>query len=306
MASRQLTALLEGMRAQGGYDLDLMSMRKMMSRLPAYPRPDDMTWEEVDAGSTPAIWVTPENGEADRAIIYLHGGGYATGSARDYLAIACHLARAARGRVLAVDYRLAPEHPFPAALDDALAAYAFLRESGYAPDRIALAGDSSGGGLVVATLIALRDRGEPLPRTGVCLCPWTDLTLSGPSLVSNAERDPMIRASTLTRMAEAYLGDRDRRTPTASPLFADLAGLPPLLVQVGSSELLHDDAVRLAEQADAAGVDVTLQVWEDAFHVWHSFADHLPEAQEAMARIGAHLDHHFSQDSIDRTPAHEH
>lgn len=303
MASRQLTAMLDGMRATGPYDGDLMSMRTMMSRLPGYPRPADMTWEDVDAGGTPAIWVTPEDGEADRVVVYLHGGGYATGSAREYLSLASHLARAARARVLAVDYRLAPEHPFPAAIDDALAAYAFVQASGYDSDRVVFAGDSSGGGLVLGTLVTLRDRGEPLPRTAVCLCPWTDLTLSGASLSANAERDPMVRLSTLTQMTEAYLGEHDRRTPTASPLFADLSGLPPLLVQVGTSELLRDDATRLAERAEAAGVDVTLQVWEDTFHVWQSFADHLPEAQEAVAGIGAYVDQHLT---LDRTPADDH
>jgi acetyl esterase/lipase len=290
MASQQLQALLEGMRAAGPYEGDLLSMRKMMSRMPAYPKPDDMTWEKTDAAGTPAMWLNPDNGEPGRVIVYLHGGGYSTGRVEKYLALGSHLARAARARVLAVDYRLAPEHPFPAAIEDALAAYRFARSSGYAPEQIALAGDSSGGGLVLGTLIELRDRGEPMPRTAICLCPWTDLTLSGASLESNADRDPMIRKSTLTMMAQAYLGELDRRTPTASPLFADLAGLPPLLVQTGSSELLFDDAMRLAERAEAAGVDVTLQIFDDTFHVWQSFADHLPEAQDAMACIASHVD----------------
>lgn len=293
MASRQLQALLERMAAAGRYDDDLMSMRKMMSRLPAYPKPDDITWEKVDVAGTSAIWVSPDNGKPDRVIVYLHGGGYSTGRAAEYLALASHLARATRARVLAVDYRLAPEHPFPAAIEDARAGYGFARSAGYAPGQIALAGDSSGGGLVLATLIELRDRGESLPRTAICICPWTDLSLSGASLQANADRDPMIRQSTLALMAEAYLGERDRRTPTASPLFADLAGLPALLVQAGSSELLFDDATRLAERAEAAGVDVTLQIWDDTFHVWHSHADHLPEAQDAMAQIGSHVDKQF-------------
>lgn len=293
MASRQLQALLERMRAAGPYEGDLMSMRKMMGRMPVYPKPDDITWEKVDAAGTPAIWVSPDNAEPDRVVVYLHGGGYSTGTVEEYLALASHLARATRARVLAVDYRLAPEHPFPAAIEDALAAYGFVRSSGHHPEQIALAGDSSGGGLVLGTLLELRERGDAMPRTAICLCPWTDLTLSGASLQANADHDPMVRPSTLTLMAQAYLGERDRRTPTASPLFADLTGLPPLLVQTGSSELLADDATRLAERAEAAGVDVTLQAWEDTFHVWHSYADHLPEAQDALGQIGSHADKHF-------------
>jgi acetyl esterase/lipase len=290
MASEQLLGLLKSFRAAGSFDGDLMSTRKMLSRTPAYPKPDDITWEAHDAGGVHAEWVTPDDVEAGRVVVYLHGGGYATGSAEGFRSLSSHLARATRARVLAVDYRLAPEHPYPAALDDAIAAYGHVLSSGHAPEHITLVGDSSGGGLVLATLVALRDRGEPLPATAVCLCPWTDMTLSGASIEANAETDPMVRAATLALFAEAYLGDHDRRTPTASPLFADLAGLPPILVQVGADELLVDDAKRLAERATAAGVEVTLEVWDDVFHVWHAFADLLPEARDAIANIGEHLD----------------
>jgi acetyl esterase/lipase len=223
-------------------------------------------------------------------VVYLHGGGYATGSAETFRSLSTHLARATRSRVLAVDYRLAPEHPYPAALEDAIASYRFVRSAGFAPDQVALVGDSSGGGLALGTLVALRDRGEPLPGCAVCLCPFTDLTLSGASLEANADTDPMVSAATLALMADAYLGDLDRRTPCASPLFADLNGLPPLLVQVGSGELLLDDATRFADRAEAAGVDVTLEPWDEVFHVWHSFADLLPEAREAIARVGTYVD----------------
>ena len=290
MASKQLQGLLENFRSAGSFDGDLLSMRKMMSRAPAYPKPDDIEWEPHDAAGVPAEWVTAAGGEAGRAVVYLHGGGYATGTVEGFRSLSSHLARATRARVLAVDYRLAPEHPYPAALDDAIAAYDSVVSSGYAPGQIALIGDSSGGGLVLGTLVALRDRGEPLPATAVCLCPWTDLTLSGASVEANGDTDPMVRATTLGLMADAYLGANDRRTPTASPLFADLAGLPPLLVQVGSGELLADDAKRLAERATAAGVDVTLELWPDVFHVWHAFADLLPEARDAIATIGAYVD----------------
>jgi monoterpene epsilon-lactone hydrolase len=290
MASIELQKLLEGIRAAGSFDGDLLTMRKMMSRAPAYPEPADITWRPVDASGVPSEWVIPDDCVAGRAVVYLHGGGYATGTLDSARPLFSHLARATRASLLAVDYRLAPEHPFPAAVDDAVTAYRFAISCGHAPDAIALCGDSSGGGLALATLIALRDLGDPMPGTTICMSPWTDLTLSGTSLVVNRDADPMVSATTLALMADAYLGEVDRRSPTASPLFADLRGLPPLLLQVGSSELLLDDATRFAERAEAADVDVTLEIWDDVFHVWHSFADLLPEARDAIARIGTYVD----------------
>ena len=290
MASIELQKLLENIRAAGSFDGDLMTMRKMMSRAPAYPKPEDITWEPLDAAGVPAEWVTPDDCEPGRALVYFHGGGYATGTLESTRALSSHVARAARARVLAVDYRLAPEHPFPAAVDDGVRAYRFAISEGHAPEAIALCGDSSGGGLVLATLIALRDLGDPMPGTAICMSPWTDLTLSGNSLQVNGDADPMVSATTLALMADAYLGEVDRRSPTASPLFADLTGLPPLLLQVGSSELLLDDTTRFAERAEAADVDVTVEIWDDVFHVWHSFADLLPEARDAIAHIGTYAD----------------
>ena len=290
MASEELQGFIKHIRAAGSFDGDLMAMRKMTSRAPAYAQPADITWEAVDAGGVPAEWVIPDDCAAGRTIVYFHGGGYATGSVESSRSLSCHLARASRARVLAVDYRLAPEHPFPAAVDDAVAAYRFAISAGHEPEHIVLCGDSSGGGLALGALVALRDLGDPLPRTAICLSPWTDLTLSGASLEKNRESDPMVSASTLGLMADAYMGETDRRSPTASPLFADLAGLPPLLLQVGSGELLVDDSTRFAERAQAAGVEVTLELWDDVFHVWHAFADLLPEARDAFAQIGNYLD----------------
>jgi epsilon-lactone hydrolase len=290
MASRELQKLLESIRAAGSFDGDLATMRTMMSRAPAYPTPEDITWEPLDASGVLGEWVVPDDCVPGRAVVYFHGGGYATGTIESARGLSSHLARATRARVLAVDYRLAPEHPLPAAIDDAVTAYRFAISAGHAPEAIALCGDSSGGGLALATLVALRDLGDPLPRTAICLSPWTDLTLSGRSLQANRDADPMVSASTLALMADAYLGAVDRRTPTASPLFADLAGLPPLLLQVGSTELLLDDSTRFAERAEAAGVDVTLEIWDDVFHVWQSFADLLPEARDAIARVGSYVD----------------
>lgn len=293
MPSKELQGFLESIRAMGSFEADLMTMRKMTSRAPAYPKPADVTWEPVDAEGVPAEWVTPEDCVPGRAVVYLHGGGYATGTLDSARSVSTHLARAARSRLLAVDYRLAPEHPFPAAVEDALAAYRFALASGHEPEATALCGDSSGGGLALATLVALREHGDPMPAAAVCMSPWTDLTLSGASLQANRDSDPMVSAKTLGLMADAYLGEGDRRSPTASPLFAELTGLPPLLLQVGSGELLVDDTNRFAARARAAGVDVTVELWDDVFHVWQAYADLLPEARDAIAQIGTYLDRHL-------------
>ena len=199
------------------------------------------------------------------------------------------LSRAAGARVLNVDYRLAPEHPYPAAVDDALAVYRAVLADGVDPARIAIGGDSAGGGLTLATLVALRDAGDPLPAAGVCISPWTDLSLSGESIRTKAAEDPLIQPSQLAWMAGLYLGDADPKAPTASPLFANLSGLPPLLVHVGTAEILLDDATLLAERAREAGVDVTLEAWEEMIHTWHNFADLLPEGREAIEGIGKYL-----------------
>ena len=290
MASSELQGLLENIRAAGSFESDLMTMRKMMSRAPTYPQPADITWEPLDAAGMSAEWVIPDGCEPGRALVHFHGGGYALGTLESTRALCSHIARATRARLLSVDYRLAPEHPFPAAVDDAVTAYRFTISEGYAPEAVALCGDSSGGGLALATLVALRERGDPMPAAAICMSPWTDLTLSGSSLQENRDADPMVSAATLTLMADAYLGEVDRRSPTASPLFADLAGLPPLLVQVAAGELLIDDATRFAERAQEAGVEVTLEIWEEVFHVWHAFADLLPEARAAIARIGTYVE----------------
>jgi acetyl esterase/lipase len=291
MASPQLERVIAMMRKADPLGSgDLMTIRKITAGAPPYPKPDDITWEAINAGGVPAEWVVPNDCEPGRVVVYFHGGGYATGTIHANRGLCSHIARAARARVLSVDYRLAPEHRFPAALDDAVAAYRFVVAEGYAPAHVALGGDSSGAGLVLGALVALRDAGDPLPGTAVCICPWTDLTLSGATVEANREKDPMVRASVLALMADAYLGKADPRLPTASPLFADVTGLPPLLVQVGTAELLLDDSRRFAELAKAAGVDVTLEIWDDMIHVWHSFADLLPEGREAVARIGSYVD----------------
>jgi len=247
----------------------------------------DVVRQPVRAGGVPAEWVSTPEASAARVILYLHGGGYVIGSINTHRDLASRLSRAAGARVLLIDYRLAPEHPFPAAVDDATAAYRWLLATGVAPAQIAIAGDSAGGGLTVATLVALRDAGAPLPAAGVCLSPWVDLEGIGASMTTKASVDPMVQRDGLLQMAALYLNGQPARTPLAAPLYADLTGLPPLLVQVGTAETLLDDSTRLAERARAAGVAVTLEPWDDMVHVWQIFAAMLPEAREAIDRIGA-------------------
>ena len=251
-----------------------------------FPVPPGVRFESVDAGGVPAEWMVPSGASAQRTLLYLHGGGYLVGGARDYRDTVSRIAGAAQARALTIDYRLAPEHPHPAAVEDAVTAYRWLLANGTDPARIVLAGDSAGGGLSVATLVSLRDQGMRLPAAAVCICPWVDMEMAGASMDGNAESDPLVKRDVVTGMATAYLAGQDPRTPLASPLHADLKGLPPLLIQVGSAETLLDDARRLADRARAAGVDVTYEAWPDMVHVWHLFGSFLPEAQQAIQRIG--------------------
>jgi acetyl esterase/lipase len=274
---------------------DVLTMRKNMEAVTAAaPRPEDVAFTPVDANGVPAEWTVAPDARDDVAIVYLHGGGYAMGSVATHRGLCARLSRAARARVLSVDYRLGPEHPHPAAVEDAMAAVRFVRGSDFAPGRTAVAGDSAGGGLTLAALVALRDAGDPAPAAGLCVSPWTDLAFTGDTIVTKADEDPMVRAADLALMADAYLAGHDAKAPLASPLYADLAGLPPLLIQVGSAEILLDDAVRAAERAREAGVDVHLRVWPDMIHVWHAFADLLPEGQQAVEEMAAFLEPHLA------------
>src|SRR6202795_3038223 len=196
------------------------------------------------------------------------------------------ISRASKARVLGLNYRLAPEHPFPAAVDDSVAAYRWMLAQGLKPNRIAVAGDSAGGGLTVATLVAIRNAKLPVPGAGVCLSPWIDMEGLGESMKTRAAADPVVQREGLLGMAAAYLGGQNARTPLAAPLYADLKGLPPLLIQVGEAETLLDDSIRLAERARKSGVDVTLEPWADMIHVWQLFAPVLPEGSEALTAAG--------------------
>jgi monoterpene epsilon-lactone hydrolase len=256
---------------------------QMASALPVAP---DVNCEPVKAGGVAAEWVTAPGADPGRAILYLHGGGYVIGSLNTHRAFAGMLSRAAQARVLVIDYRLAPEHPHPAAVEDAVSAYRWMLSSGLQPARIAVGGDSAGGGLAVATLVAIRDAGMTMPAAGVCLSPWVDLEALGASMTTKADVDPIVQKPALLQMAAMYLGGKDPRTPLAAPLYADLSGLPPMLIQVGTSETLLDDAARLADRARKAGVNVTYEPWDGMIHVWQIFAPILEEGAQAIDRIG--------------------
>lgn len=279
--------------ARSGYD----ALGQMLSP------PPEATFEPIDLGGVPGAVVTTPSADPGRSIVYLHGGGYCIGSLTSHRAMVGHLAQHAKATVYAVDYRLAPEHPAPAALEDAVRAYRWVVEGVGSPTRTVIAGDSAGGGLTLATLLALRDGGGPLPAAGVLVSPWADLSQSGESMVSKAAEDPLVRAQDLDEWSRHYRGDVPAEDPRVSPLFGDLAGLPPLLIDVGTSEVLLDDARRVARRAITAGVDVTLTEGEELIHVWHFFAGAVPEADEALARIGRFIEARTPATSHRSTPS---
>jgi acetyl esterase/lipase len=251
--------------------------------------PANTTFAPTEIAGMPGAWVGSPEAAPERVLFFLHGGGFNSGSCVTHRELAARLCLASGARVLLVDYRLAPEHPFPAAVHDAAAGYQWLLAQGLRPDQIIIAGDSAGGGLALAALLLLREREVALPAAGVLLSPWLDLALAGASIESRAAIDPLCSREDLATAAALYLGGADPATPLASPLYADLRGLPPLLIQVGDHEVLLSDATRLGERAKAAGVDVTLEVWDAMWHVWQAWAAVLPEGQQAIERIGAYI-----------------
>lgn len=255
----------------------------------AYTLPDDIRTETAEIGGVTAEWTEAPGAEADRVILFLHGGGYVSGSIKSHRHMIAEAGRQARARTLALGYRLAPEHPFPAALEDTVAAYRALLASGWDPARIVLAGESAGGGLALATLVTLRDAGDRLPGRVWCSSPWVDLTMSGATMASKAAVDPLIQRDYLRELATLYLGGTDPRDGRVSPLFADLGGLPPMLIQVGSAETLLDDSLSLAGHAGSADVAVTLEIWPDMIHAWHLFHPQLAAGRAALRAVGRFL-----------------
>jgi len=294
MPSEQLQTIIQTLRSRPiPKDLSMEEQRANFEQVASFfPVPPDVRREPVDAGGVSAEWVTAPGAADDKVILYLHGGGYVMGSINTHREMISRLSRAASARALAIDYRLAPEHPQPAAVEDSTAAYRWLVSTGVDPARLVIAGDSAGGGLTVATLVALRDAGDPLPAAAVCLSPWVDLECLGESMTTKVEVDPMVQREGALEGAKAYLGDAHPRTPLAAPLYADLTGLPPLLIQVGTAEVLLDDSTRLAEHARSAGMEVILEPWDDMIHVWQFFAAMLPEGQQAIDRIGGFIRKH--------------
>jgi monoterpene epsilon-lactone hydrolase len=254
-----------------------------------YPIPADVRVEAADANGVRAEWTTTPEADPARVILFLHGGGYVSGSLNSHRHMVAQAGREAGARTLALEYRLAPEHPFPAALEDAIAGYRFLLSRGFTPDQIAVAGDSAGGGLAVALPVSARDAGIPLPACIWCSSPWVDLEATGSSLTTKAAVDPMIQKPYLIELAASYLNGADPRSPLASPLHAELRGLPPMLIQVGSAETLLDDSVRLAGVAGAADIRVRLEVWPDMIHAWHLFYQEVAGGRRALAEAGAFI-----------------
>jgi len=293
MASKELEQVLEIMRSRPVPEEPptIQEMRDGMEAAPQFPLEEDVRCEATSILGIPGEWISTPESEEDRVLYYLHGGGYVMGSVNTHRVMISHLARATKARALAIDYRLAPENPFPAAIADATAVYRWLLATNN-PKKMVVAGDSAGGGLTMATLLALRDAGDPLPAAGVCISPWVDMEGLGESMTTKADIDPMVGKDGIVQMGKTYLGDEDPRAPLASPIYADLTGLPPLLIQVGTAETLLDDSTRLAAKGKEAGVDVTLETWEDMIHVWHSYAPMLPEGQQAIDRIGEFVSKH--------------
>jgi epsilon-lactone hydrolase len=269
---------------------NLAERRKRLDALGAqYSLPEDVRVDGVDANGVVAEWTTTPVADPSRAILFLHGGGYISGSLDSHRHMIAQAGREAQARTLSLGYRLAPEHPFPAALDDALVGYRFLLSSGFRAKRIVVAGESAGGGLAIAMLVSARKAGLELPACTWCSSPWVDLALSGGSMTTKAAVDPLISKTYLEELATAYLHGADPRTPLASPIYADLNGLPPMLIQVGSSETLLDDSTRLAAVAGAAGVRVTLEIWPDMIHAWHLFYQQVAAGRRALASVGAFI-----------------
>ncbi|MGA2013174.1 MAG: alpha/beta hydrolase fold domain-containing protein [Solirubrobacteraceae bacterium] len=296
--SQQQRDALDQLLRDGQLDLggDVAEQRVIFEEMmAAIPIPADVTTSSGTLGGIPVVNVGVAGADPNRIIFYLHGGAYAIGTAASSVGLASDLARRAGSRLVSVDYRLAPEHPYPAAIDDAVAAYRGLLDTGLAASAIAIAGESAGAGLAAATLVALKHAGLPQPTAAVLMSPWVDLTLSGESISAKAAVDPALTPEGLRRRAADYVADGDRTADLVSPTFADLTELPPLLIQAGSHEILLDDATRLAARAAAADVAVTLEVTPGVPHVFQAFAAMLDEADAALTSAGEFLRAHLAR-----------
>ncbi|WML55930.1 alpha/beta hydrolase [Neobacillus sp. PS2-9] len=283
---------LQMSKANQSPEANIETARQGLEALSALtPVAQDITVEKVEIEGIAAEWVTAPNAVEDRVFLYLHGGAYIMGSCNTHRYLASKLSRSTAARVLVPEYRLAPEHPFPAAIEDAVSVYRWLLNSGVSSKNIVIGGDSAGGGLTLATLLSLKDAGDPLPALAVLLSPWTDMEGTGESMVTRAEVDPWLSPDATRLTPALYIRDLDPRHPLVSPIYADLTGLPSLLVHVGNDEILLSDAARLVDRARAAGVEVSFKVWDDMWHVFQTFA--IPEGQQAIDEIGEFITKHF-------------
>jgi acetyl esterase/lipase len=291
--ARAVRALIR-LNVRNGRSLTLEERRVRIDRRASMaPLPAGTTVEPFEASGVRGEWVYAAGSRGDRVILYLHGGAFCVGSLRSHRGLIARVCAAAGACALSLDYRLAPEHPFPAALEDALAAYRHLAAGEPGHSRMALCGDSAGANIILSALVMLRDAGDPMPAAAVCISPPTDLTGSSASLRTRARLDPMITMEMVTPLLRAYALNADTADPRLSPLLADLHGLPPLLIHVGSREILHDDSLRFANKASHAGVDVRLEIGRGLWHVWHAAAPWVPEADAAIRRIGSFLREHI-------------
>ncbi len=286
MSDPEITALREVIAKRPRSDDIGQRRRDIDARGKGYKLPGDVIVEPVSADGVKAEWTSTPDADRSKAILYLHGGGYVIGSLDSHRHVAAEAGRTARARTLVLDYRLAPEHPFPAAVEDAVAGYRFLLAGGVQPGGITIAGDSAGGGLVVAAMMAIRDAGLRQPACGWAISPWVDMEAIGESMISKAATDPTVQQAGILDMAKLYLHGADPRSPLAAPIYGDLRGLAPLLIQVGAAETLLDDAIRLARIAGAADVAVDLQIWPEMIHVWHLYHPELAAGRRAIAAGG--------------------
>jgi epsilon-lactone hydrolase len=284
VAEAEIQAVLADIDANPWPD-DVVSARLLYDQM-GPPIAADIAIRPVQVGGVRARTLTPPRYDRQRAVLFLHGGGYVYGSLASHAGMAAEIGRAAAAVCLQLDYRLAPEHPYPAALEDTVAAYEWLLAQGYPPERIALVGDSAGGGLALATLLELTRAGHPHPGAVGCISPWVDLEATGESYRTRQAVDPIVERELSLRVAGLYLDGRDPRMPTASPLHADLRGFPPLLIQVGECEVMFSEAAELAARARSAGVDVTFEEWPRMVHVWHLYYPILAAGRAAIGRIG--------------------
>ena len=289
-AKAQMKALREAVTAAGGFQPTLEQQRDgiaLMAQQAAVP--EGVIVSETYAGGCRAYWNDAPGGSKDHVVLYLHGGGYVIGSPKSHERLVGHIAKAAGCRVLNVDYRLAPEHPHPAAVTDATNAYSWLLGQGYRPERIVISGDSAGGGLTLAMLLSLRDKGLPQPAAAVPLSPWTDLEGTGDSMDSNAPNDLIVQRDGLQGMAAEFLGEANPHDPLAAPLYGEYHGIAPLYIQVGGDETLLDDSTRVAAKAQADGCDVRIDIFPEMQHVFQASVGNMPEATDAVQRIGNYL-----------------